>query len=97
MPHLSAVLLHPLSMHTCMDAHVYRVTYIQACIHAYSSLKWLYSKQPKLGLTQEFVVDCAHALCVVYSTKRLVSLMLLKWFLSDSFIYFMYRMLNETF
>ena len=24
-----------------------------------SSLKLLYSKQPKLGLTQEFVVDCA--------------------------------------
>ena len=22
----------------------------------------VYSKQPKLGLTQEFVVDCAHAL-----------------------------------
>ena len=62
-----------------------------------SSLKWLYSKQPKLGLTQEFVVDCAHALWVVHSTKRLVSLMLLKWFLSDSFIYFMYRMLNENF
>ena len=43
-------------------------------------LKWLYSKQPKLGLTQEFVVDCAHALWVVHSTKRLVTLMLLKWF-----------------
>ncbi|KAI0210243.1 Serum paraoxonase/arylesterase 1 [Lamellibrachia satsuma] len=28
----------------------------------YSSLKWLHSKQPKLGLTQEIVVDCAHAL-----------------------------------
>ena len=50
----------------------------------------VYSKQPKLGLTQEFVVDCAHALWVVHSIKRLVSLMLLKWFLSDSFIYFMY-------
>ena len=50
----------------------------------------VYSKQPKLGLTQEFVVDCAHALWVVRSIKRLVSLMLLKWFLSDSFIYFMY-------
>ena len=57
----------------------------------------VYSKQPKLGLTQEFVVDCAHALWVVHSIKRLVSLMLLKWFLSDSFIYFMYRMLNENF
>ena len=56
----------------------------------------VYSKQPKLGLTHEFVVDCAHALWVVHSTKRLVSLMLLKWFLSDSFIYFMYRMLNEN-
>ena len=62
-----------------------------------SSLKWLYSKQPKLGLTQEFVVDCAHALWVVHSTKRLVCLMLLKWFLSDSFIYFMYRMLKVNF
>ena len=60
-------------------------------------LKWLYSKQPKPGLMQEFVVDCAHALWMVHSTKRLVSLMLLKWFLSDSFIYFMYRMLNEHF
>ena len=57
----------------------------------------VYSKQPKLGLTQEFVVDCAHALWVVRSIKRLVSLMLLKWFLSDSFIYFMYRMFNEKF
>ena len=57
----------------------------------------VYSKQPKLGLTQEFVVDCAHALWVVRSIKRLVSLMLLKWFLSDSFIYFMYRMFNENF
>ena len=62
-----------------------------------SSLKWLYSKQPKLGLTQEFVMDCAHALWVVHSTERLVTLMLLKWFLSYSFIYFMYRMLNEIF
>ena len=64
-----------------------------------SSLKSqvVYSKQPKLGLTQEFVVDCAHALWVVRSIKRLVSLMLLKWFLSDSFIYFMYRMFNEKF
>ena len=57
-------------------------------------LKWLYSK---LGLTQEFVVDCAHALWVVHTTKRLVSLMLLKGFLPDSFIYFMYRMLDEYF
>ena len=57
----------------------------------------VYSKQPKLGLTQEFVVDCAHALWVVRSIKRLVSLMLLKWFLSDSFIYLMYRMFNEIF
>ena len=57
----------------------------------------VYSKQPKLGLTQEFVVDCAHALWVVHSIKRLVSFMLLKWFLSDSFIYFMYRMFNEIF
>ena len=57
----------------------------------------VYSKQPKLGLMQEFVVDCAHALWVVHSIKRLVSLMLLKWFLSDSFIYFMYRMFNENF
>ena len=45
-----------------------------------SSLKSqvVYSKQPKLGLTQEFVVDCAHALWVVHWIKRLVSLMLLK-------------------
>ena len=56
----------------------------------------LYSKQPKLGLTQEFVVDCAHALWVVHTTKRLVSLMLLI-VLFDSFIYFMYRMLDENF
>ena len=42
-------------------------------------------------------MDCAHALWVVHSIKRLVSLMLLKWFLSDSFIYFMYRMFNEIF
>ena len=62
-----------------------------------SSLKWLYSKQPKLGLTQEFVVDCAHALWVVHPTKGLVTLMLLKGFLSDNFIYFMYIMLKENF
>ena len=42
-------------------------------------------------------MDCAHALWVVRSIKRLVSLMLLKLFLSDSFIYFMYRMFNESF
>ena len=60
-----------------------------------SGLKWLHSKQPNLGLTQEFVVVCAHALWVVHTTKRLVSLMLLKGFLSDSFIYFMYRMLDS--
>ena len=35
--------------------------------------------------------------CAVHSTKRLVTLMLLKWFLSYSFIYFTYRMLNENF
>ena len=64
-----------------------------------ASLKFqvVYSKQSKLGLTQEFVVDCAHALWVIRSIKRLVSLMLLKWFLSDSFIYFMYRRFNENF
>ena len=67
--------------------------YVCMCV----CLKWLYSKQPKLGLTQEFVVDYAHALWVVHSTKRLVTLMLLKWFLSYSFIYFMYRILNEHF
>ena len=55
-------------------------------VSIHSSLKWLHSKQPKLGLTQEFVEDCAHALWVVHTTKRLVSLMLLKGFLSDSFI-----------
>ena len=38
----------------------------------FSSIKWLHTKQPKLGLTQEFVVDCAHALWVVHTTKRLV-------------------------
>ena len=59
---------------------------------SYLKSQVVYSKQPKLGLTQEFVVDCAHALWVVHSIKRLVSLMLLKWFLSDSFIYF-----NENF
>ena len=69
-------------------------TVISIC---FSSLKWLHTKQPKLGLTQEFVVDCAHALWVVHTTKRLVSLMLLKGFLYDSFIYFMYRMLGEIF
>ena len=42
-------------------------------------------------------MDCAHALWVVHSTKRLVSLMLLKCFLSDSLIYFMYRMLKFFF
>ena len=42
-------------------------------------------------------MDFAHLLCVVHTTKRLVSLMLLKGFLSDSFIYFMYRMLVENF
>ena len=47
-----------------------------ATVAQVSSLKWLYSKQPKLGLT--LVVDCAHALRVVHTTKRLVSLMLLK-------------------
>ena len=26
----------------------------------FSRIKWLHTKQPKLGLTQEFVVDCAH-------------------------------------
>ena len=40
-------------------------------------------------------MDCAHALWVVRSIKTLVSLILLKWFLSDSFIYFMYRMFNR--
>ena len=68
----------------------------QSMLSQVSSIKWLYSKQPKLGLTQEFVVDCAHALWVVHTTKRLISLMLLKGFLSDSFIYFMYRMLDEN-
>ena len=61
----------------------------------FSILKWLHSKKPKLGLTQEFVVDCAYALWVVHTTERLVSLMLLKGFLCDSFIYFIYRMLDE--
>ena len=50
-------------------------------------------KQPNVGLTQEFVVDCAHALWVVHTTKRLVSLMLVKGFLID----FMYRMSVENF
>ena len=78
--------------------HVYCFTsniiiYPILCVYNIS-LKWLYSK---LVLTQEFVVDCAHALWVVHTTKGLVSLMQLTWFLSDSFIYFMYRMLNEHF
>ena len=78
---------------TCLD------TEVSVEGRYYCSLKSqvVYSKQPKLGLTQEFVVDCVHALWVVRSIKRLVSLMLLKWFLSDSFIYFMYRMFNEHF
>ena len=66
-------------------------------IHECLKSQVVYSKQPKLGLTQEFVVGCAHALWVVHSIKRLVSLMLLKWFLFDTFIYFMYRMFNEIF
>ena len=75
---------------------------VRACAYVYGCLKSqvsqvVYSKQPKLGLTQEFVVDCAHALWVVHSIKRLVSLRLLRWVLSDSFIYFMYRMFNENF
>ena len=65
--------------------------------HGFLKSQVVYSKQPKLGLTQEFVEDCAHALWVVHLIKRLVSLMLLKWFLSDSFIYFMYRMFKEIF
>ena len=65
-PHCAAVLVPAMlfSMSNCLPP----------------TLKWLYSKQPKLGLAQELVVDCAHALWVVHSTKRLVSLMLLKWF-----------------
>ena len=43
------------------------------------------------GYTQEFVVDCAHALWVVHSTKRLVTLMLLKLFLSYSLNVFQNR------
>ena len=35
----------------------------------YDTSQVVYSKQPKLGLTQEFVVDCAHALWVVHSIK----------------------------
>ena len=76
---------------------MYAYMYVCMCVCAYvcmsqvSILKWLYSKQPKLGLMQEFVVDCAHALWGVHITKILVSLMLLKGFLSDSFIYFMFR------
>ena len=75
------------------------VTPLHFELWAFSSLKSqvVILQKPKLGLTQEFVVDCAHALWVVHSTKRLISLILLKWFLSDSFIYFMYRMLNENF
>ena len=65
--------------------------------HCVKSQVVILLKQPKLGLTQECVVDCAHALWVVHTTKRLVFLMLLKGFLSDSFIYFMYRMLDDNF
>ena len=76
---------------TCKKLATLRISYIKKqCLKS----QVVYSKQPKLGLTQEFVVDCAHALWVVRSIKRLVSLMLLKLFLSDSFIYFMYRMFN---
>ena len=51
--------------------------YKHHCPHTNTSVSSLksqvvYSKQPKLGLTQEFVVDCAHALWVVRSIKRLV-------------------------
>ena len=85
-------------MEACVCLHMLNLkSTIFVLILVVSSLKWLYSKQPKLGLTQEFMVDCAHALWVVHSTKGLVSLMLLKGFLSDSFIYFMYRMLNFFF
>ena len=69
----------------------------ETCVGFSLKSQVVYSKQHKLGLTQEFVVDCVHALWVVRSIKRLVSLMLLKWFLSDSFIYFMYRMFKENF
>ena len=63
-----------------------------------SSLKSqvVYSKQPKLGLTQEFVVDCAHALWVVRSIKTSI-INVAEMVLSDSFICFMYRMFNENF
>ena len=58
------------------------------CITKYdnTSLKWLHSKQPKLGVCGGL---CA---CAVGGTYNYISLMLLKGFLSDSFIYFMYRM-----
>ena len=42
-------------------------------------------------------MDCVHALWVVHSIKRLVSLMLLKWFLSDSFIYLCIGCLTKFF
>ena len=84
-----------MTMYTPVLSHM--TMYTPVLSHSSLKSQVVYSKQPKLGLTQEFVVDCAHALWVVRSIKRLVSLMLLKWFLSDSFIYFMYRMFNENF
>ena len=81
------------NMYVCMYNMIPNQATLSLALIIVSSLNWLYSK---LGLTQEFVVDCAHALWVVHSNKGL-SLMLLNWFLSDSFIYFMYRMLNENF
>ena len=62
---------------------------------SYLKSQVVYSKQPKLGLTQEFVVDCAHALWVVRSIKTSI-INVAEMVLSDSFIYFMYRMFNEN-
>ena len=90
---------HVLNLRFRRSDEIWKVSFLKNVIRCRFS-KWGLKSQvvySKLGLMQEFVVDCAHALWVVHSIKRLVSLMLLKWFLSDSFIYFMYRMFNENF
>ena len=62
--------VHASAMIYCIKLRLF----CHASVHIISSLKSqvVYSKQPKLGLTQEFVVDCAHALWVVHSIKRLI-------------------------
>ena len=55
----------------------------------YLKFQVIYSKQPNLGLKQEFVVVCAHALWVVIAiTKILVFLMLVNGFPINILFYF---------